>query len=596
MTSFNKRMRLSERLLPEKLSPYIPESEMYNNLIDLEKKVDYMTIQKRLQLQESLGKPISRRRILRIFLSNLAANQKHNNIDTIEQSDSQNSDLPSWTLKIEGKFIDMTSFNKRMRLSERLLPEKLSPYIPESEMYNNLIDLEKKVDYMTIQKRLQLQESLGKPISRRRILRIFLSNLAANQKHNNIDTIEQSDSQNSDLPSWTLKIEGKFIDVADPNFRSKPAPRKFSEQFNLILIELARPEHTPQENIIEWKQNPQAKHVDGFEIKRIGDKNVNVKISFFLKYPTQIFKIVNPALCELLNITEPISKVSLVSLVWHSIPELLLPFYAPVDPITLNYTIKVDSGEEYRLPYAFDIPVDVEEPLKSRLGILPSLQVKQKELAIIDEQQQKLRQAIFNSKTKCDFLRKFSNDPVLFLNRLVESMSRDLAVITGDQISSLRLAGTDSSLGENPDDSNVFDQPWAHEAVSYYLLNSDRKKESSDFLKSAIDTVSSIVSNTPQSKAHLAPETSHLKHTSSNPNLIPNLNTSQNLVIPQLTDPNFNGISSLNSTAYYRPEDQTHHAALSNAQTARPNSMSENSANPHFSKNGQTQNMPFNYN
>ncbi|OMJ16474.1 SWI/SNF-related matrix-associated actin-dependent regulator of chromatin subfamily D member 3 [Smittium culicis] len=341
-----------------------------------------------------------------------------------------------------------------------------------------------------MQKRLQVQESLGKPIFRKRVLRLFFSNTAANQ---NLPPPENSTNPNpQDLPSWTLRIEGRFLDVVDENYKNKPAPRKFSEQFSSILIELDRKNHPQHENIIEWRHSPQSEPVDGFEIKRLGNENVPIRISFHLRHSAKKFKINNNDLASLLNISSPITKVSLifgdVPILFSSIPELLAPFCSPIDPIVLFYTIKVDSGTEYKPPYAYDLNVEVEEPIRSRLGILPSLQTGQKDLASIEEKQQKLIQAIYNSRTKRDFLKGFCLNPAEFVNTLVENMAQDLLVITGEHKPGLELA--------NSTNSDLFGQAWTDEAVLHYLIENERNRLDNSLVAETANLASSASSLT----------------------------------------------------------------------------------------------------
>ncbi|OLY85619.1 SWI/SNF-related matrix-associated actin-dependent regulator of chromatin subfamily D member 2 [Smittium mucronatum] len=280
------------------------------------------------------------------------------------------------------------------------------------------------------------------------------------------------------------------------NYKNKPAPRKFSEQFSSIIIELDRKSHPPQDNIVEWRSSPSSEPVDGFEVKRLGSDNVPAKISFNFNSLAGKFKINNPDLCQLLGISSPITKVSLtndlvedsssdlvksspelkkifgdIKIFFSLIPELLAPFCSPPDPLVLFYVIRVDLETEHRPPFAYDISVDFEEPIKSRLGILPSLQTGQKDLSSIEDQQQKLIQAIYNSRTKRDFLKGFCTNPVDFVNTLVENMTQDLLVITGEHKPGLELINSSNGSEQK---KNLFDQAWADEAVFHYLIENDK--------------------------------------------------------------------------------------------------------------------------
>lgn len=47
---------------------------------------------------------------------------------------------------------------------DRNLPKRIESYIPEAKLYTELQELEKKVDAAISRKRLEVQESLGKPV------------------------------------------------------------------------------------------------------------------------------------------------------------------------------------------------------------------------------------------------------------------------------------------------------------------------------------------------------------------------------------------------------------------------------------------------
>ncbi|PVZ97912.1 hypothetical protein BB558_006111 [Smittium angustum] len=395
---------------------------------------------------------------------------------------------------------------KKMKMTDRQLPEKMAMYIPESQMFNKLLEFEKKVDYQTMQKRLQVQESMGKPIHRKRVLRLFLSNKAAFQpkdsssdsyfpgaqhepssmdtdvKEGSTETTEKKIGESGDsLPSWTLRVEGRFIDLPDSNYRQKPAPIKFSEQFTAVVIELDRKDFPPQENIIEWRPTSLENPVDGFENNDL------------LEDPSSDYVKPDPHLQKIFG-NIPIQ--------FGAIPELLVPFYAPIDPVVINYTIRVDLGESYKLPFAYDLIVETEEPIRFKMGVLPSLQTGQKELLAIEEQQQKIIQAIYNSRIKRDFLRGFSVDPANFVNKLVDVLSQDLMVITGETRAGIELASSKliSYTGEQPTDPDIFDQEWCHEAVFHYLANKNAQELNSKLLNGAVE--SAALNNPNQGQPH----------------------------------------------------------------------------------------------
>ena len=105
---------------------------------------------------------------------------------------------------------------RRGRL-ERRLPADIDEQVPESKLYTASVALEKKLDASILRRRLEHEDALRRQPRTKRILRIFLSNLAANQPH-----FAQNETDNSEYlppqtypqpPSWTLRIEGRLLDV-----------------------------------------------------------------------------------------------------------------------------------------------------------------------------------------------------------------------------------------------------------------------------------------------------------------------------------------------------------------------------------------------
>ena len=80
-------------------------------------------------------------------------------------------------------------------------------------------EMEKKLDATIARKILDIQDNASKIPPVKRTMRLFISNLAANQFYDAQDSsmdVEGSasiDSLQDKIPCWTLKIEGKLLDV-----------------------------------------------------------------------------------------------------------------------------------------------------------------------------------------------------------------------------------------------------------------------------------------------------------------------------------------------------------------------------------------------
>ncbi|KAF9200301.1 SWI SNF, matrix associated, actin dependent regulator of chromatin, sub d, member 1 [Haplosporangium sp. Z 27] len=397
---------------------------------------------------------------------------------------------------------------KRKRPNDNQISSKIEAIVPESKLYTELLDFEKKLDATIMRKRLDLQETLNKPVKIKRTLRIFISNLSHDQ-----DTPESEDDEpqldKGPTPSWTLKVEGRLVDETNASaYKNRQTSRKFSSFFRSVMIELDRDSNLyPNGNFVEWHKSPSQADVDGFEIKRHGDENVKVRIILHVDNSPERFKL-SPELADVLAIDVE-TRPGIMMALWQyikfhqlqdpedrrnincdpklaalfnqpkisfpALPELIGRFLSPPDPIVLEYTVRVDKP--YHLSsYCYDLDVEVDDPLfKSKISsLLSSTSLNSvnttnslpKQIHAQDEQIMQYIQSMHNSKTKRDFLLRFANDPADFLDRWVASQSRDLEVILGESHVNL----------EEQRRSDFYNQQWVNEAVFHYMTAKNQKK------------------------------------------------------------------------------------------------------------------------
>ncbi|KAJ2664518.1 SWI/SNF and RSC complex subunit Ssr3 [Coemansia sp. RSA 1200] len=426
----------------------------------------------------------------------------------------------------------MTSVNsKRKRLIEKSLPPKIETYIPESRLFMQLQSLERKLDAKIVRKRLEVQEALGKPVYKKRILRVFVSNLAANQAAaagGNDETDAEGKGaggrfDSAEAPSWTLRIEGRLVDPPGTSSKARLPAHKFSEFINSMVVELERDPELYADNVVQWRRSAAECDVDGFEVKRRGDEDVKTKIMLDIRTATDRFKVNSPILRELLDIRGTISKAGFIMKLWQyiklnslqdsedpdqircdaglrqafgspvvsftAIPQMLHVFLTRPDPLVIEYTVRVHEGDFHMGQYAFDIEVEVEELARQGAGPLANVLTRQRELAHIQSQLTQKMQEIYNARSKRDFLRNFSEDPVAFTHRWIDNQTKDLEVILGDRRHGLEAALSaimvaDSTSQEMTSErkhalekeatkwlkeSALYDEPWAEEAVFHYL-------------------------------------------------------------------------------------------------------------------------------
>ncbi|KAF9153621.1 SWI SNF, matrix associated, actin dependent regulator of chromatin, sub d, member 1 [Linnemannia schmuckeri] len=394
----------------------------------------------------------------------------------------------------------------RKRSSAPELPPLIEAIVPESKLYTELLEFEKKLDATIMRKRLDLQETLNKPVKTKRTLRIFISNLSHDQETPESDEDEPR-LDSGPTPSWTLKVEGRLVDEANASaYKNKQTSRKFSSFFRSVMIELERDSNLyPNGNFVEWHKSANQADVDGFEIKRHGDENVKVKVILHVDNSPERFKL-SPELADVLAIDVE-TRPGIMMALWQyikfhqlqdpedkrnincdqklatlfgqpkisfpALPELIGRFLSPPDPIVLEYTVRVDKP--YHLSsHCYDLDVELDDPtFKSKISNLVSStslnaanNTLPKQIHAQDEQIMQYIQSMQNSKTKRDFLLRFANDPVDFLDRWVASQSRDLEVILGESHVNL----------EEQRRADFYNQQWVNEAVFHYMTAKNQKK------------------------------------------------------------------------------------------------------------------------
>lgn len=309
------------------------------------------------------------------------------------------------------------------------------------------------------------------------------------------------------VPTFRVRIEGRLLDDdEDPKeppatygAEGTPAPqtkptrpkRKFSTFFKSMIVELDRPQDQyPEGNTVEWERpapgQPPFQEVDAFEFERKGDANVNCTIKLQMFEIPERYKLSKP-LADLLDTIED-TPSGIVMALWEyvrvnnlqnpddkryvncnealkqifgverlffpAISELTKSHIFPPDPITLNYTIRVDVAS-HTSPYVYDIVVPVDDPIRQKMQ--ETLQSRtfvssQAESQAIDKRIAVIIQAINRSKAKYDFWKAMSLDPAGFIQRWVGSQKRDLEMILGESDvdhGEVRRAEFFERMGEN---------------------------------------------------------------------------------------------------------------------------------------------------
>ncbi|KAJ1300093.1 hypothetical protein OPQ81_002575 [Rhizoctonia solani] len=409
---------------------------------------------------------------------------------------------------------------KRRKLASRAIPDAVirefrENGITDAELYEQLVEREKKLDWITQRKRIELQDALQKVIKTRRTLRVFISHTSSNQAWQASENPAPPNFETGEgVPSWTLRIQGRLLEQGaggeGTSTGASAPPPKFSSLLKAMRVEIERDQSLyPEPNLVEWHNTPQEQPVNGFNITRRGDQPLT-RIRIMLHPAPQDpslarFKL-SPQLSNLLDMTSA-TRPDAISAMWnyvrahnlfdkidrrkvrsndglrtianadmfdfHHIPEIVTRHLVHPEPVILNYELRLDANTPNSTPKAFDIPIDVDDvALKAKLqeAYLAITQGDQTEIQNLEEKTTQIISQINALSLKREFCKSYAANPQQFIQRWIASQSRDLDIILGQG----GMAGTGNAKpGVNLGDedlrrSEFFRLPWVREAIGVY--------------------------------------------------------------------------------------------------------------------------------
>ncbi|KAH9980570.1 SWI/SNF complex subunit [Russula compacta] len=385
---------------------------------------------------------------------------------------------------------------KKRKLNDRSLPASIltDPQLSvDSQMYRDLLEMEKKLDWTITRKKAEVQDALGRTASTTRTLRLFLSHTVSGQAwQSETPASGTADPPNFEtgqgIPAWQLKIEGRLLEPPNQRAKDRTPPRQFSTLIKTMVVELDRdPALYTDGSIVEWHQNPSHPTLDGFTIRRTGDTPTKVRLILHLQqYPEQ-FRVA-PELGNILGIKEE-SRAGIIQALWayikthnlqdkvdrkrihadamlrpifgadvipfNFLPDLVNRYLAPPNPVVIHYTVNPSAPPPER-PSAWDIELKLEDvALKSKMQAvtLNASRDTLRELTKLDDEIATLAQSLQSSVLKRQFLSSFAEDPsVADLESILGSGPSEGATIRKEDLSR----------------SEFFRMPWVEEAVAIW--------------------------------------------------------------------------------------------------------------------------------
>ncbi|KAM0904569.1 hypothetical protein ACQ4PT_017929 [Festuca glaucescens] len=323
--------------------------------------------------------------------------------------------------------------NKKRKLPEKQLPDRVAALLPESALYTQLLEFEARVDAALARKKVDIQEALKTPPSLQRTLRIYVFNTFANQAR----TIPPP--KTAEPPTWSLKIIGRVLedgtelDPAGVVPKHNPMYPKFSSFFKRVTIGLD-PSLYPENSMITWENARSAAPQEGFEVKRKGDKEFLANIRLEMNYNPEKFKLSQP-LMEVLGV-EVDTRARVIAALWQYIKAKKLQ--NPSDP---SYFM-----------------CDPQLKKKEMTAFLANTE-KHKDIEACDEVISASIKKIHEHRRRRAFFLGFSQSPVEFINALIASQSKDLKLVAGEANRNI----------ERERRADFYNQPWVEDAVIRYL-------------------------------------------------------------------------------------------------------------------------------
>ena len=219
--------------------------------------------------------------------------------------------------------------------TDRNIPEGVEDLVIGEgvNQYKELREVERKLDYAMMRKRLDIQDSVSRNVKRQKTMRIWISNTCENQAWQRGALDENSFDFNSGADStFKVKVEGKILDEADDDDQdsdneqidkpkdSAKSSKKLSHYFKHIFVEYDKSRGMPGQNIdpgmqIEWKKTPQSSEFDCLEFTRKGDENMNVTINLVRDEQLERYRL-SQALSGALDMEEA-DRAEVVMAIWE---------------------------------------------------------------------------------------------------------------------------------------------------------------------------------------------------------------------------------------------------------------------------------------
>lgn len=370
--------------------------------------------------------------------------------------------------------------------------------IPESPLFSELQESERRVDALISRKRAELAEmqasfrggAPGTPSAAgaaRKKLRVYIylehSHQGARQ------------GEGTDPPSWALHICGRLVDASEPPGAAQPhaKQRHLSSCVRHLTVQLDPEQYPGPGGRAEWKREaalPQAR--DGFELRRQGAAPCEAAIALELDHRPQLYRL-SPELAALLGLRGLHSLPFVMQALWayckrHRLhdaatevrcDERTAPLFGPgpvefkemqrrvrelltlPEPVTIKYTIRPD-GPSPSVPECYDFDFDVplaEAPPAFVGGATAAGKTAEREIDQVDSQLATTLHRLGEHRRRRTFLLALARGPAEFVSTLAATQALELRVASSREGESLEILPP----------GDVFSEKWVEDAVLRYM-------------------------------------------------------------------------------------------------------------------------------
>ena len=383
----------------------------------------------------------------------------------------------------------------RDRKNLELVGDLVSRYFPEEvETFHRLQRVEQTLDEELLKRQLCLKEvqtiveNKIAPLMHQRRLRLHIFHTFENQS---IDTdrwsyVPRDLSRQILTPSWTLRIQGALTST-----RGMYQKQHFSEFFSKVVI-------TTADEVVVWEKDPLAPPTDGFELKRVSDKEQMVEITFFLdKSKTELLELPAPlasvtgsaiatvpvvyrALCNYIRTNQLLSEdpsqfvVDAFFADWLEVPVASRqPLALLIQTMRIKFqhsgvfTVKHFIRWEEDNEQGFDVAVEAVDPkvLSDSLPQSAEFQQISRSIADLDKEISEKTSMLRSHIQREAFMRDFAQRPI-------DSMR---ALLAGQKIPSASSGGSWLAHIQDVKNGSFYKEAWAVAAANSFLAMQQQK-------------------------------------------------------------------------------------------------------------------------